>query len=226
MIDLSDFKKDLKIKDLFKKQKFTKIDLVRIASDYEDLHLLNKIIKQLHALGYRVAVNLMKATIYDADKIFKFFNQVNSKKVEFFYIADSYGNGTPDFIKKIKLKFIKEGFDLNKLGFHAHDNIDTALKNALTAKKCKFGIVDTSVMGMGRGAGNLKLEEYLKYENNFLNKKKLHNFILNKFKPLKKEFQWGSNKFYKFAAKNFIHPTYIQRLLEDKNLISNKSIIF
>ena len=216
MIDLSDFKKDLKIKELFKKQKFTKIDLVRIASDYEDLHFLNKIIKQLHALGYRVAVNLMKATIYDADQIFKFFNQINSKKVEFFYIADSYGNGTPDFIKKIKLKFIKEGFDLNKLGFHAHDNIDTALKNALTAKKCKFGIVDTSVMGMGRGAGNLKLEEYLKYENDFLNKKKLQNFILNKFKPLKKEFRWGSNKFYKFAAKNFIHPTYIQRLLEDK----------
>lgn len=223
MIDLSDFKKDLKIKELFKKQKFTKINLVRIASDYEDLDILNKIIKQLHALGYKVAVNLMKATTYNTDKIYKFFSQLALDKVEYFYIADSYGNCTPDFVKKIKRQFIKDGFDLNKLGFHAHDNINTALKNALAAKKCKFGIVDTSVMGMGRGAGNLKLEEYLKYEKNFFNKKKLQNFLLNKFKPLKKKFQWGTNKFYKFAAKNFIHPTYIQRLLED-NKFNHKQI--
>ena len=216
MIDLSDFKKDLQVKKLFKKQKFTNIDLVRIASNYEDLNFLNKIIKQLNTLGYKIAVNLMKATKYNADKIFKFYDKINFNKIEYFYIADSYGNCTPEFINEIASKFIKEGHKLEKIGFHAHDNMDNALKNALTAKKNKFGIVDTSVMGMGRGAGNLKLEEYLRYEDNFSNKKKLQNFILNKFKPLKKEFQWGSNKFYKFAAKNFIHPTYIQRLLEDK----------
>ena len=32
-----------------------------------------------------------------------------------------------------------------------------------------FGVIDTSIMGMGRGAGNLKLEDFLKYKKRIQN---------------------------------------------------------
>jgi len=225
MIDLSDFKKDCKIKELFKKKSLTKIDLVRIACNYEDLNLLNKVLTELILLGYKVAVNLMKATAYTSDDIWNFYNKIKYKNIEYFYIADSYGNCTPKFIEKIVIKFSKKKVNINKLGFHAHDNIKLAQKNAFKAKKLKFGIIDTSVLGMGRGAGNLKLEEYINFnKKNLDKKKKLQNLIKTKFAKLKKEFRWGSNKFYIYAAKNFIHPTYVQRLIEDKKFNSNQVI--
>ena len=223
MIDLSDFKKDCKIKELFKKKSLTNIDLVRVACNYEDLNLVNKVVIELSTLGYKVAVNLMKATAYKPDDILNFYDKIKSKNIEYFYIADSYGNCTPKFIDKINIKFLSKKININKLGFHAHDNIKLAQKNALKAKKLNFGIVDTSVLGMGRGAGNLKLEEYINFsKKDLVKKKKLQNFIKTKFTKLKKEFGWGSNKFYIFAAKNFIHPTYVQRLIEDKKFNSNQ----
>ena len=92
-------------------------------------------------MGYKIAVNLMKATKYNADKIFKFYDKINFNKIEYFYIADSYGNCTPEFINEIASKFIKEGHKLEKIGFHAHDNMDNALKNALTAKKINLELL-------------------------------------------------------------------------------------
>ena len=38
---------------------------------------------------------------------------------------------------------------------------------------------------------------------------------MNYFKELKKVYKWGSNKYYALAAKNKIHPTYIQKILSD-----------
>lgn len=223
MIDLSDFEKDCKIRELFKKKNLTSIDLVRIACNYEDLNLLNKVIIELDSLGYKIAVNLMKATAYTPHEIWNFYNKIKSKNIEYFYIADSYGNCTPKFIEKVNRKFSNKKININKLGFHAHDNIKLAKKNALKAKKLEFGIIDTSVLGMGRGAGNLKLEEYINFsKKDLVKKKKLQNFIKTKFTKLKREFGWGSNKFYIFAAKNFIHPTYVQRLIEDKKFNSNQ----
>ena len=35
-------------------------------------------------------------------------------------------------------------------------------------------------------------------------------------KNLKKKYKWGKNGFYNFSAKNNIHPTFVQRMLDDK----------
>ena len=45
-----------------------------------------------------------------------------------------------------------------KIGFHGHNNLELALINTLTAIDCGADIVDATVTGMGRGAGNLKTE--------------------------------------------------------------------
>ena len=52
----------------------------------------------------------------------------------------SYGNCTPKFIEKVNRKFSNKKVNINKLGFHAHDNIKLAKKNALKAKKLNLAL--------------------------------------------------------------------------------------
>ena len=68
---------------------------------------------------------------------------------------------------------------------------------------------------MGRGPGNLKTEDIIEKCSNYQSSKKFKN-LKNYFTKLKRNYKWGTNKYYTFAAKNKIHPTYIQTLLKDK----------
>jgi len=69
---------------------------------------------------------------------------------------------------------------------------------------------------MGRGAGNLKLEDFLNYKKKILETKKIITFSKNYMRPLYLKYKWGKNKYYKYSAKNNIHPTFVQRFLEEE----------
>ena len=74
---------------------------------------------------------------------------------------------------------------------------------------------------MGRGAGNTKTEELLHELKEKTNKSSKFNYeiiyklIFSHFKKLKLKYDWGSNQFYFLSAKNQIHPTYVQNMLDD-----------
>ena len=80
--------------------------------------------------------------------------------------------------------------------------------------------LDSTVLGMGRGPGNLKTEEILSYSKQGNNKNLIKKLIKENFSPLKK-YKWGSNLYYRLAAKFKIHPTYIQEMLTDKRYKKN-----
>ena len=225
MIDLSDYLDHKSFNNLDKlfNAKYRKyVSIVRIASSYEDMHHLPKIIKAIKSRGFKVCVNLMKFTLLNKIEIYNFFNSLKNLKVDIFYLADSFGNCTPVGLSNICKYLIKKKINIKKFGFHAHNNLDLALKNSLTAIKYGFCTIDTSIMGMGRGAGNLKLEDFIKsgIQSKF-KLKKIKNFNNRFMIPLKKKFNWGSSDLYKFSAKNSIHPTYVQRLLEEKKFKSS-----
>ena len=88
----------------------------------------------------------------------------------------------------------------------------------MTALKNGFKIIDTSIMGMGRGAGNVKLEEFI-YNLDKKNQDKMfyiQKFIEEVMMKMKQKYNWGTNFSYFYAAKNLIHPTFVQRLLTEK----------
>ena len=208
------------LKKFFVKKKKTKISIIRLASNYSELDQSLKIGKYLFLIGYKVFLNMMQITTLKNEKL-KLISQKLKKAhyINVFYIADSLGD-----LDKKKLKAIYEIFSKIKkpLGIHAHDNLNQALSNTLYAKKLGFKYLDSTVLGMGRGAGNTKTEELLYELKEIENDKSKFNYeIIYKllflhFKKLKKKYDWGTNQFYFLSAKNQIHPTFVQNMLDDK----------
>jgi 4-hydroxy 2-oxovalerate aldolase len=216
MINASDLYKNnfspLKnLKRLFPKINI-KIFFVRFACHTEEVFGLKDSINWLSKKGISVFINIMQVSELDLHDLKKICVYLKKENIKALYFADSLGALEIKKFKKIN-KFLKKHWNKD-LGLHAHDNLNLALKNSEYAIKNNFRWIDSTIMGMGRGPGNLKTEEIIKKfnKNQVLIINKLKNRYFNK---LKQKYKWGTNKYYREAAKKKIHPTYIQNMLAD-----------
>ncbi len=197
--------------------KKSKVDLLRIACTFDDFEIIAPAFKILKQKGYKTAVNIMQISKIRKYQ-FKRIAEIASKNdIDIIYLADSFGSLIPDNIIDI-VRFLKESW-CGQIGFHAHDNKGFALLNTLKAIENGVDWVDSTINGMGRGAGNTKTEEFLlsqdKYKQDKSNLIPLLKMINNDFMQLKKKYLWGTNSYYFMAADSSIHPTYIQTILSD-----------
>ena len=94
--------------------------------------------------------------------------KMGSKKI---YIVDSAGCMFEDSIKEYyyEVKSLNLGI---KLGFHGHNNLGLANSNTLFCYKIGFDYLDSTLMGIGRSAGNACTEQLLGYLE--INKEKIN----------------------------------------------------
>ncbi len=204
----------------FPKITTSKIKFVRIACHFNEIFKISKIISWLKRRNITVAVNLMQISEIKNKQIESVCKFISNREIDIFYIADSLGCMRPKDINNV-FKEIKK-FWKGELGIHAHDNLHFALKNTILANKF-HGVnwLDSTVLGMGRGPGNLRTEDIIDYSKFKKNKYLIKKLIKENFSPLKKKYKWGSNLYYRLAAKFKIHPTYIQEMLTDKRYKKN-----
>jgi 4-hydroxy 2-oxovalerate aldolase len=196
---------------------------VRIACRYEEVFKIFTYLNYLKNLGFLVFLNIMQITEITNSQIKTVSKLINKKKIEALYFADSFGSLTPARLKYIFNRF-KKLTDID-IGMHAHNNMKLALVNTVVALKLGAKWSDCTILGMGRGPGNLDTLSLVKYlekkcKGSFENIKAI-SLLTKKFIPLKKEYKWGTNKYYFLSGKYKIHPSYIQMLLTDvryKNL--------
>ena len=197
-----------------------KIKFLRIACHQNEIFKLKNISQFLKKKKIKLIVNLMQVKDLDNYALKKssdFLRDIT----DILYIADSFGNMSNKEFKN-KIVFLKKIWH-GDLGVHTHDNQSLALSNTKVAIKNGIEWVDCTVTGMGRGAGNVKTENLLEYilDKDNIKKKEIKKiflqFVKKKFYPLKKKFKWGYNKFYETGAKNSIHPTYLQEILQNNN---------
>lgn len=186
----------------------------------------------LRKLGYDVGVQLVRAEQYEDQEYAELMRKFSSINPLAIYVVDSFGLLNENRLlhyAKIADENIGEGI---LLGYHAHNNMQQAFSNsvALIKTPCKHEIIlDASVLGMGRGAGNLQLELLLKYlnENNLgkYNEKPLAE-IADRILPFFPMAPWGYSMPYFLSAINGRNPSYVS-YLEKKGLsISQISEVF
>jgi 4-hydroxy 2-oxovalerate aldolase len=204
---------------LFDQKDRSPVDIVRIATKASDIDNCAEIAEMLNHLGYRVFINIMQIDSIEKDEISKLSKKIASwLTIEVFYFADSFGNMNPQSVVDV-MTAIKRGWD-GPIGIHTHDNKELALSNSMAAADFGANFIDSTISGIGRGAGNAKTEYLLielvknNYGNYFYDA--LFPIALQEFDQLQKEYNWGSNIYYYLSASYGIHPTYIQEMLSDE----------
>ncbi|MCY4523946.1 MAG: hypothetical protein OXB84_04325 [Halobacteriovoraceae bacterium] len=212
----------------------TDIQLVRIASSQENIQNTLELAKELKNIGITVAINIMYASkIDDKSELHNHMDKINNV-VDYLYLVDSYGGMLSDDVRNL-FKKIKEKLKIG-LGFHGHNNLEMAMANSLAALEGGATIIDSTITGMGRGAGNLKTELLL----TILKSKNLKDFkysdlsnVTLTFTNICKKYNWGINYPYMITGAHSLPQKDVMSLLSKRRysfdtilrfLLTNKSI--
>lgn len=202
------------------------VSLVRIACHVSELNQALPAANWLKAQGYLVGFNLMQVAGLSDDEITELARKVSDYPLDVLYFADSMGSLNPERVKHI-VTLINQGWS-GEIGIHAHNNMGQALANSIAAVESGVTWVDSTVTGMGRGAGNVQTEFLVlalePYQQQKVNLTKLLELIQRYFNPLKAQYGWGTNPYYYLTGLYGIHPSYIQEMLAD-NRYSEEDIL-
>lgn len=169
--------------------------------------------------GYKVFVNPMHTNTYSETELENLIELVNNIRPYAFTVTDSTGSMRENELKKI-LKKIEKLDNTISLCFHSHNNLQLSFSNAqYFINNCSKRdiIIDCTLSGIGRGAGNLCTEIIALYLNNFCKKEYNISPILETIdtyiKPIYAQNPWGYSVPYYLSGLNNCHPDYAKYLI-------------
>lgn len=206
------------------------VDGVRVAFHKKDMQGALEFCQGLKAKGYKIFVQAMVSLSYSDEEFLNLIQKVGELKPYAFYIVDSFGvMKRRDLIRLFSI--VEHGLSQDiSIGFHSHNNMQLSYSNAqiLADIRTKHNvIVDSSVFGMGRGAGNLNTELFLDYLNeNFDSDYKIYPLLRIIDEVLMNFYNrnaWGYSLPNYVSAKYNSHPNYAQ-YLDNKKTLSIESM--
>jgi len=210
---------DEAIDALFLPSSESKLGLVRVAAHFAEVDRCEPVLRNLKDKGYLVGLNMMQAGGKDSDLISEFSGLVESWAcVDVLYFADSLGNMDAAEVERI-VAAIQAGWT-GPTGIHTHNNMGQAVRNCQSAAAAGVSWLDSTITGMGRGAGNAQTEYILALFDDSVDKYRqdpVYKLVIRYFQEMKREFGWGESLLYFLGAQNNVHPTYVQNLLSNSH---------
>ncbi len=201
------------------------IDGIRLAFHKKDRKAAMLYGQKIMEKGYRLFLQPMVTKSYTDWEFLSLIEDSNAIKPYAFYIVDSFGAmGKNDLTR---FAYIVEN-NLHSdilMGFHGHNNMQLAFSNAQVLVGMSLQhqlIIDSSIYGMGRGAGNLNSEllaEFLN-DNTHANYKlrPLLRVIDEVLEEISKREHWGYSLANYLSASHGCHPNYAYYLNNKKTL--------
>lgn len=146
---------------------------IRVIIRYSELKKSLDFCKAIAKKGYKVFVQPMLTMRYTEEEIQILIDASNEMGAYALYFVDSYGYMTSEDVIRFFEKYDSVLDPSIKIGFHAHNNMNLAFSNVLSFLEQKSNrdiIIDSCVLGMGQGAGNLQTEIIVNYLNSHYEK--------------------------------------------------------
>ncbi|MDO0929482.1 hypothetical protein QQY24_30265 [Streptomyces sp. TG1A-8] len=111
--------------------------------------------------GFTTTVNITRVSQLDRRRLVELATLSEDAGADVIYLADSNGSLLPDEVSRL-VTLVRSVTD-SATGLHAHNNLGLALANSIAAVEAGATWIDSSVLGMGKGPGNLITEQWLAY---------------------------------------------------------------
>ncbi len=186
------------------------LDMLRVACYASQIAEAVEMLHHCHELGYETALNIMAiSTVKDAeiDQVLEIARDTPAQVV---VVVDSNGNLYREQIDHLVRKYMKALDGTGKeVGMHAHNNLQLAFANTIEAIILGSNRVDSTMMGLGRGAGNCPTELLLGFLRNPKFKlRPVLKTIQEKILPLRETLDWGPSIPYHITGQLNAHPRY------------------
>ncbi len=201
------------------------IDGIRVAYHKKNRYEALELCKKIKAKGYMVFIQAMVSLAYSDEEFLDMIHLVNELEPYSFYIVDSFGMMKGKDLTRLFYMVEHNLKDKIWIGFHSHNNMQLAYSNAqrlITVQTSRNLIIDSSIMGMGRGAGNLNTELFVEYLNENAGKnydiKPLLTIIDKILTGFYERNYWGYSLPNYISASHNAHPNYAGYLDVKKTL--------
>lgn len=201
---------------------------IRLAFHKHDRYKIEECCRQIQAKGYELFLQPMLTMNYEDEELVDLIRFANQLKPYTFYIVDSFGSLKRNDLQRM-LYLVDHNLDRKIiLGFHSHNNLQLAYSNAQMVTQLQTNrriIIDTSIFGMGRGAGNLNTELFVEYLNDYYagnyHIKPLLRVMDKTLNSIYNEKYWGYSLAHYISAVYNCHPNYATYLSGKNSLLAD-----
>jgi 4-hydroxy 2-oxovalerate aldolase len=182
------------------------LDMIRVACYVHQVDKAIALAEQCMDKGYEVCINLMAVSKVNEMNLDEALQDISKTSVPIVYIVDSFGSMYSQNIEHLVQKY-KKALPDKTLGIHAHNNMQLAMSNTITAIIEDCNMLDATLLGMGRGAGNCPIEILIAFlKNPKYRLLPLLDVIQNHIQPLQENIKWGYHIPYLITGALNEHP--------------------
>lgn len=201
------------------------VHTIRIAFHHKDYKDAMAYCEQLIQKGYHVFVQPMATTDYQTEELNWLLTEANRIQPAAVYIVDSFGTMQQKDVNCLYQQYANRLSKHIAIGFHSHNNLQLSFPNAqeLLRQPSEHDLfIDSSVFGMGRGAGNLCTELLTMYLNESYRTHyqlvPILEIIDSYLNAIFIKTPWGYSVPYYVASINKCHPNYATYLINKQTL--------
>ena len=195
------------------------IDMIRTACYIHQIPTAIEMIEDAKNKGYETTVNIMAVSKVNDEDLDNGLELLGKSAVDTIYLVDSFGAFYPEQIKRLSDKYLNVAAKYGKnIGIHAHNNQQLAFANTIEAVKNGVSLLDGTVSGMGRGAGNCYMESLLGFlKNPKYNLVPIMNFVQKHMNAVRAEGNvWGYDIPYLLTGVLNTHPRTAISFIDEK----------
>ena len=131
------------------------LDMIRVATYIHQIPTALDMIKDAHDKGYETTVNLMAISTVQESELDGALELLANSEADVIYLVDSFGALYSEQVHYLLRKYLQYAEPHGKaVGMHAHNNQQLAFANTIEAIVVGANMLDGSIAGLGRGAGN------------------------------------------------------------------------
>jgi 4-hydroxy 2-oxovalerate aldolase len=195
------------------------IDLIRVATYVHQLPTALDMVKDAHDKGYETTINLMAVSTVQEWELDEALELMADSEVDTIYLVDSFGSFYSEQIHYLMRKYLRHAIPRGKMvGMHAHNNQQLAFANTIEAIILGANMLDGSIAGLGRGAGNCAMEQLLAFLHNPKYRlRPVLRCIRDHVEPMRERLRWGYDIPYMITGLLNQHPRSAMRFNETED---------